>query len=63
MAAKAADALGIALDLMSYKQSLPAGQKFREWIVRNVKPMDRDQMVAAIKSSDFASPHEVTSSG
>ncbi|OQX64012.1 MAG: hypothetical protein B5M55_06585 [Desulfococcus sp. 4484_242] len=50
MAAKAADALGIKLDLMSYKQSLPAGQKFREWIVRNVRPVDKDKMFAAMKN-------------
>jgi len=57
MAAKAADALGVKLDLMSYKQSLPAGQKFREWIVRNVKPVDRDRMFAAIKSQALGTGH------
>ncbi len=50
MASRAADALGIRLDLMSYKQSLPAGQKFREWIVRNVMPVDRDRMLEAVKN-------------
>jgi len=49
MATKVADALGVKLDLMSYKQSLPAGQRFREWIVRNVKPVDRDRMFAEMK--------------
>ena len=50
MAAKVADALGVTFDHMSCKQSLPAGQRFREWIVRNVKPMDRDQMFSAMKT-------------
>jgi len=50
MAVKAADALGIRLDLMSYKQSLPAGQRFREWIVRHVRPVDRDRMFEAVRT-------------
>ncbi|MBN1276867.1 MAG: hypothetical protein JXA35_05185 [Deltaproteobacteria bacterium] len=41
-----ADALDVKLDFMSYKQSLPAGEKVREWIVRNVKPVDRDRIIA-----------------
>jgi len=49
LATRVADALGVKLDLMSCKQSLPAGQRFREWIVRNVMPVDRDQMFAAMK--------------
>ena len=44
MAAKVAEALGVKLDLISYKQSLPAGRKFREWIVRRVMPVDRDRI-------------------
>jgi len=55
MAAKVADALGVKLDLMSYKQSLPAGQKFREWIVRQVQPMDRDRMFEAVRQRVAAS--------
>lgn len=49
LAAKAADALGVKLDLMSSKQSLPAGQRFREWIVRSVRPVDRDRMFEAVR--------------
>jgi len=49
LATRVADALGVKLDIMSCKQSLPAGQRFREWIVRNVMPVDRDQMFAAMK--------------
>lgn len=49
LATKVADDLGIKLDFMSYKQSLTAGKKAREWIVRNVKPVDRERMFAKAK--------------
>ena len=49
MATKVADALGVKLDLMSYKQSLPAGEKFREWMVRRVRPVDRERMFKAVR--------------
>lgn len=40
MATMAADALGVTLDFMCYKQSLSAGKEMREWIVNNIKPFD-----------------------
>jgi len=49
MATKVAEALGVKLDLMSYKQSLPAGERFREWIVSRVKPVDKERMLAAVR--------------
>lgn len=49
LATKVADALEIKLDFMSYKQSLPAGKKVREWIVKNVMPVDREKMLARAK--------------
>jgi hypothetical protein len=49
LATRVADDLGIKLDFMSYKQSLTAGKKVREWIVRNVKPVDRARMFAKAK--------------
>jgi len=49
MATKVAEALDVKLDQMSYKQSLPAGEKFREWIVRRVKPVDRERMFKAVR--------------
>jgi len=61
MATQVADALGVKLDLMSHKQSLPAGQKFREWIVRSVKPVDRDRMFAAMRTQTLAAGHPVPS--
>jgi len=49
MATRVAEALGVKLDQMSYKQSLSAGEKFREWIVRRVRPVDRDRMFEAVR--------------
>ena len=61
VATKVADALGVKLDLMSHKQSLPAGQRFREWIVRGVKPVDRDRMFAAMRTQVLGVEHPVPS--
>ena len=47
LASRVADALDIRLDFMSYKQSLPEGQKVREWIVRNVEAISRERLYAA----------------
>jgi hypothetical protein len=46
LATMVADALDVKLDFMSYKQSLPAGQEVREWIVENIQPVSRDRMFA-----------------
>ena len=51
LATRIANELQIKLDFMSYKQSSPAGEKVREWIVKNVHPVDRDQVFAALKTS------------
>ncbi len=45
IALKVSDALGLELDFMSYPQQSEPGQAMREWIVRNVKPVDRDRMI------------------
>jgi hypothetical protein len=34
---------------MCCKQSLPQGQAVREWIVKNVKATDKDQMKRGLK--------------
>ena len=49
LATMVADALDVQLDFMCYKQSLPAGEKVREWIVKNVKPAQRDRVFAAAR--------------
>jgi hypothetical protein len=56
LATRVADELGIKLDFMSYKQSLTAGKKVREWIVTNVKPVDRERMFA--KAKELIKSHE-----
>jgi len=49
LATMVADALDVRLDFMSYKQSLPAGEKVREWIVKHVQPLGRERMYAAAR--------------
>jgi len=49
LATRVADALKLKLDIMSYKQSLAPGKKLREWIVRNVNPVDRGRMFAVVR--------------
>jgi len=46
IASRAAQRLGIVLDFMSYTQDIPEGKAMREWIVANVKPLDKRKMVA-----------------
>ena len=48
---KVADALGISLDFMSYPQQSPEGQQMREWIVENVKPVEREKILTRLKTS------------
>ena len=49
LAARVSEALGVQLDLMSYKQSTPEGEDFRNWIVREVQPLDRNRMFKALR--------------
>jgi hypothetical protein len=49
LAARVSEALDIRLDLMSYKQSTPQGEAFREWIVREIRPLDRNRMFEALR--------------
>lgn len=49
MATGVSEALGAKLNVMSYKQSTPSGEKFREWIVKKVKPVDRERMFAVAR--------------
>jgi hypothetical protein len=50
LVAQVADALGVELSFFSYPQSTPAGQEMREWIVNQVRPVSRAQMLAATRS-------------
>ena len=49
MATMVADALGISLDFMCYKQSLAAGKKSREWIVKHIRPLKRELMLKSAR--------------
>jgi len=48
---KVADALGISLDFMSYPQQSAEGKKMREWLVDEVKPVNREKILAKLKTS------------
>ena len=49
VAAGVAKNLGIELEFLSASQDTPEGAAMREWIVNNVKPLDRDKMLAQAK--------------
>jgi len=51
LAWRAADALGLDLGFMSYPQQSGPGRNMREWIVENVKPLDRERMIAATRAA------------
>ncbi|MCL2097755.1 MAG: hypothetical protein FWH23_03225 [Bacteroidales bacterium] len=42
-------ALGLKLDFLSASQDTPEGQAMRDWIVDNVKPLNREKMVQGLK--------------
>lgn len=54
-ALKIADTLGIKLDFMSYKQETEDGKTMREWILNNIKPLDRRKMYE--KFSEWRKTH------
>ncbi len=54
-ALRIADELGIKLDFMSYKQETQDGKDMREWIVKNIKPLNRQQMLE--KFAEYMKAH------
>ncbi len=46
MAWRASKALGVSLDFMSYAQHTPEGEAMREWIVSDIEPVDRNEVLA-----------------
>ncbi|MGD2125916.1 MAG: hypothetical protein PVG99_07530 [Desulfobacteraceae bacterium] len=58
-----AEALDVDLEFMSYKQSLPAGQEVREWIVKHVQPVNRGMMLEADKKLSLPHPTYATLKG
>lgn len=49
LAMHVSDALDVHLDFMSYNQSLEEGQKMRDWIVDNIRPVDRGKVFTHAK--------------
>jgi hypothetical protein len=49
IALRTADALDISLDFMSYPQESDEGKRMREWIVANVKPLDKSKIMLMAK--------------
>ena len=45
----AAEGLGVELEFLSASQDTPEGQEMRDWIVQNVKPLDREKMLECAK--------------
>ncbi|MBQ7155849.1 MAG: hypothetical protein IJR85_09885 [Synergistaceae bacterium] len=45
-----AEGLGIELEFLSASQDTPEGQDMREWIVKNVKALDREKMLERAKN-------------
>ena len=50
LAWKVAGALGIPLGFLSYAQHTPEGKAMREWIVKEVKPVDREKILARARN-------------
>jgi len=45
LATMVADSLDVRLDFMCYKQSISAGREVREWIVKHVRPINKELML------------------
>jgi hypothetical protein len=50
LACKVAQATGVELDFISHPQQTPDGQAMREWIVENVRPIDRAALLSSSRS-------------
>jgi hypothetical protein len=46
MISRVMQALGLEIDFYSYPQSTPEGQQMRQWIVNEVRPISRQEMLA-----------------
>jgi hypothetical protein len=52
LAWKVSRALGVELGFMSYAQHTPEGQAMREWIVDEIRPVDRDKILARAREHE-----------
>jgi len=54
LATMVADSLGVRLDFMCYKQSISAGGEVREWIVKHVRPINKELILkSAVKLAEI----------
>lgn len=53
IALKVSEALGKDLTFMSYPQNTPEGQEMREHIVKEIRPVDRNRMLHALKTHNY----------
>lgn len=53
-ALRIADALGITLDFISYKQETDDGKQMRQWIVDNIRPFNKSLMIEQIQKHNFS---------
>ena len=51
LAAQVAKALGRPLEFMSYAQQTPEGKAMRDWIVKEIEPLDREKMRASARKA------------
>jgi hypothetical protein len=61
MASSLEDALGIRLDFISAPQETEEGRRMREWIVDNVRCVDRKKMLEGLKHGPQAQPDPAVS--
>jgi hypothetical protein len=47
LACRLEEALGITFDFMSYPQQTPEGETMRQWIVENVRPIEKEKIFQA----------------
>jgi hypothetical protein len=53
IATEVSKALGVSLDFMSHPQQSTEGRKMRDWIVENVKPVDRNMILEKLRNLDI----------
>ena len=52
IATEVSKALGVSLDFMSHPQQSTEGRQMRDWIVENVKPVDRNRILETLRNLD-----------
>jgi hypothetical protein len=55
--------LGVELELLSYPQESEPGRALREWIVENVRPVDRERMRRRVGGLAVEQAHRTKEAG